>query len=161
MHDRDDTKKIRIDNGHIDSSVVIFPVFKYLNMYVPKSTMGVVYPLKVPSTALMTYLEIFKFTRISVHRYRLNIISFTWRFQITVFVALSAGKVKSTLNLYLVVIFLACVCHCITASFSGFSFSTNLTITIVELHPLSNRIQKFLNLYLPFLLFIQPCIIEE
>ena len=35
-------------------SGVIFPVFKTLNIHVPKSTMGVVDPLKGPSSASMT-----------------------------------------------------------------------------------------------------------
>ena len=51
------------------------------------------------------------------------------------------------------------VCHCITAYFPGFNFSTSLIITIVELHTLSNRIWKFLNFALPFIVFIHPCII--
>ena len=52
--------------------------------------------------------------------------------------------------------FLAWVCHCITAYFSGFSFWTSLLIENVELHLLSNRIQKFLNFTLPFIVLIHP-----
>ena len=40
-----------------DYSVVNLPVFKSLNVYVPKSSMGSVEPLKGPSPAPMTCLE--------------------------------------------------------------------------------------------------------
>ena len=39
--------------------------------------------------------------------------------------------------------------------------SISLTIIIVELHTLSNRIRKFLNFALPFGVFIHPCRIGE
>ena len=54
-------------------------------------------------------------------------------------------------------IFVACVCYYITASLLGLIFSTSLHITIVELHPLSNRVWKFFNFALPFLVLIHPC----
>ena len=40
---------------------VIYPVFKSLNIYLPKSTTGVVDPLKGPSSASMTCSENFRF----------------------------------------------------------------------------------------------------
>ena len=148
----------------IDSSGEIFPVFKYLNTYVPKSTMGVVYSLKFPSSALMTYSDNYIFNPNYFNRSRPKIISYlpleelsTWHFHVTTLVALSAGKVKSTLNLRLVVIFPACLCHYIGEYFSGSSFFTRLPITIVEVHPLSNKMQTFLNFALPFIVFIHSC----
>ena len=47
-----------------NSSGVISPVFKYLNIYVLKLTMGVVDPLKGPSSASMTCSENFKLNAI-------------------------------------------------------------------------------------------------
>ena len=150
-----------------DSSGVILPIFKSLNIYVPKSTMGVVDLLKGPSSASMKWSDNFWFNHNSVNRYLPKIISYlplaessTWKFHVTTFVVLSAGKLKYTLTLILVVIFPVCVLHCIEAYFYR-PFFTSLTITIVELHPLSNKMQKFLNLALPFLVFIHPCRIRE
>ena len=126
--------------------------------------MGVVDPLKGPSSASMTCPENFRFDTNPVHRCRPNIISYlpltdssTWQFYVMKFVTLSAGKVKYTLTLLLVVIFPACVIHCIRAFSYRPNFFTSLPITIVELHPLSNKIQKHFNLALPLLVFIHPC----
>ena len=107
-----------------DSSGVIFPVLKYLNGYVPESTMGVVDPLKGPSSSLMTWSDNFKFNsnydNISFPKiilYPPLAESSTWHFHVTKFVTLSAGKVKSASTLILLVILPAYVCHCITAYF--------------------------------------------
>ena len=97
-------------------SGVIFSVIKYLNIYVPRSTMYVVYPLKFPSYALMTCSESFKFNPNFLNRSCPQIISYLplaessrWHFHVTTLVVLCAVKVKSTLTLILVVIFQACV----------------------------------------------------
>ena len=74
---------------------------------------------------------------------------------------LSTGMVKYTLTLRLVVIFPACVGYRIGVYFSVDGFKTSLTITTVELHPLSNKIQKFLNFALPLLVFIHTCRMGE
>ena len=136
-----------------------------MNSYVPKSTMGVVYSLKGASSDLMASSENFKLNGNYVNRSRPKIISYllladfpTWHLHVTTFFALSIGKMKYTSTLRLVVIFPACVCHCITAYFSIRSFSNRLPIKIVELHPLSNRIRKFLNFTLPLPVFIHTCI---
>ena len=107
----------------------VFPVFKILNIYVPKSTMGVVDALKSPSSASMTCLENFEFNLNYVKIFRPKIISYlpladssTWHFHAMPFSMLSVGKAKSTLTLRLVVILPACMCHCIRASFSGANF---------------------------------------
>ena len=120
--------------------------------------MGVVDPLKGKSSALMTFSENFRFNPNYIDRYRTKIISYlplaessTWQFHVTKFVALSASKVKSILTLKSVVIFPACVFHCIGVSSCRPNFFTSLPIAIVELHPLSNRMRKFLNLALPFI----------
>ena len=143
---------------------VIPPVFKYLNIYVPKSTMVVLDPFKGSSYASVTCSENFRFNTNSINRYHPNIILYlllaelsTWKFHVTTSVALSAGKVKSILTLILVVIFPAYVFHCIWVSFSGRGFSIVLIIKIVELYPLSNGMQKCFNFFLPFLVFIHPC----
>ena len=127
-----------------------FPVFKSLNKYVPKSTKILVYPLNGPSSALMTLSENYIFNPNHVDRSRPKIISYlplsesyTWQLHVATFVALSAGKVKSIWTLRLLVIFLACVLHCIGLSFSGYRFSIRLSITIVELNPLSSIIWNF------------------
>ena len=100
--------------------------------------MGIVDPLKGPLSDSMTCSEDFKFNYNYVNRSLPKIIlylplaeSSTQHFHITTFVALSAGKVKSTLTLILVVIFPSCVCHCIMAYFSRHIFSASLPITIV------------------------------
>ena len=143
-------------------------VFKCLNIYLPKSTMGIVDPLKGPPSDSMTCSDNFILNHNSVNISGPKIISYipladssTLHFHITTFAELSVGKVKYTLTLRLVVIFPACVCHYITIYFSGCSFSTSLYITIMELYPLSNRIWKLLNSDLPFLIFIHPCRIGE
>ena len=73
------------------------------------------------------------------------------------FLSLSSGKVNSILIFKWVVILPAWVCHCSIASFLGVSLFISLTIIIVELHPLSNSILNFLNLALPFCIYIHPC----
>ena len=147
---------------------IIFSAYKYLNTDVPKSNMVVVYPLKVPSLYLMMCSEYFKFDINYVNRSLPKIISYLpladsyqWHFHVTTFSVLSVGKVKYTLTVWLVVMFPAYVCHCVTEYYSVFSFSTSLTITIVELYPLSNSIKDSLNLYLPILVSIHLSIIGE
>ena len=139
-----------------------------LNSYVPRSTMVAVDPLKGPSSDLMTCSENFRFNHNYVNRSLPKIISYltladssTWKFRITIFVALSWGKVKYILTLWLVVILPGYMCHCITAHFLGLIFSISLLIIIMELHPLSNRIREFLIFDLPFCVFIHPCRIGE
>ena len=97
-------------------SDVIFSVIKYLNTYVPRSTMYVLYPLKCPSYALMTCSESLNLILIFVNSSCPQIISYLplaessrWHFHVTTLVVLCAVKVKSTLTLILVVIFQACV----------------------------------------------------
>ena len=143
-------------------------MFKSLNIYAPKSTIGDVDPIKGPSYASMTCSENFTFNTNSIYRSLPKIISYLplaesskLHFHVMTFVVLSTGKVKSILTLKLVVMFPACVCHCIAASFWGHSFSTSLCITIVELHPVSKIIRKFLNFVLHFLVFIHPCRIPQ
>ena len=82
---------------------VIFSIFKSLNIHVLKSTMGVVDPLKFPSSNSMTYSENLNFNPNYFNRYHPNIISYLLlvessmsHFHVTTFVALSVGKVKST-----------------------------------------------------------------
>ena len=57
-----------------DSSGVIFSVFKYLNIYIPKPTMDIVDPLKGPSPASMTCSDNFEFNPNAVNIPRLKII---------------------------------------------------------------------------------------
>ena len=111
--------------------------------------MGVVAPIKGPSSALMTCSGNFIFDPNYVNRYHPKIISYlplvdssTGYLHVTAFVALSAGKVKSTLTLMSVVIFLSCLCYCIGAYLASFfvdSFWTSLPNTIIKLHPLYNK----------------------
>ena len=130
--------------------------------------MVIVYLLKGPSSASMIWSDNFKLNPNSFNKYRPKIISHlpltelsTWIFHVMTFVALSAGKLKSTLTLRLVVILPDCVGHYIIPSVSECSFSTSLPITFMELHPLSNSIRKLLNFALPLLVFIHPCRIGE
>ena len=74
--------------------------------------MDVLDPLKGSPSALMTCSENVRFNHNYVDRYRFNIISYipladsyTWKFHVTTFVALSADKVKYILTLRLVMIF--------------------------------------------------------
>ena len=57
-------------------SGLIFPVFKSLNMYVPKSTIGAIDHIKEPSSALITLSEDFIFNTNSFNRYLPNIMSY-------------------------------------------------------------------------------------
>ena len=144
------------------------PVFKSLNTSALKSTIGSISPIKGPSYASMTCLEIFRFISNYVNRFLPKIMSYlpladssTWHFHVTTLVTISAGKISSTSTLWLIVMFPVYVFHCITAYVSGHSFWTSLLMSIVELHPLSHRIRNFLNFTLPFLVFINLCIIGE
>ena len=112
--------------------------------------MGVLYPLKGPSSASMTCSDNFKLNPNYVNRSCPKIISYlpladssTLYFHVTTFVSLSTIKVKYTLTLRLGVIFPACMCHCTGESFSGARVFTRLPITIVEIHQLSNNTRKF------------------
>ena len=130
--------------------------------------MGVVDPLKDPSSAPMTWSDNFKFNPNYVNRSCPKNISClplvessAWNFHVMTFSTLSAGKVKSTLTLRLEVISPQYLCHCITAYFSLLIFSTSLLIIIFGLYPLSNRMWKFLNFALTFLVLIHQCRIGE
>ena len=57
-------------------SGVIYPVFKSLNSYVPRSTMSAVDPLKVPSSVLITCSDHFEFNPNYVNTSLPNIISY-------------------------------------------------------------------------------------
>ena len=110
----------------------------------------------------------FEFNPNSVYIYLPKIISYlplaessTWHFHATIFFALSSGKVKSISTLILVVILPDCMCHYSIAYFLGTDLFTSLTITTVKLYPIYNRIRKFINFALPFLVFIHPCRIGE
>ena len=72
------------------------------------------------------------------------------------FVVQNSGRVESILTFVLVVILPVCVFHCITASSLGLSFLIGLLITIVDLHPIYNKIQKFVKFALLQHVFINP-----
>ena len=112
-----------------DSSGVIFPVLKYFNSCVPKSTMDSVNHLKGPSSVLMTWFDNFRFNHNSVKKFFLRIKSYlplakssTWHFYVTTFVAITSGRLNSTSTLMLVVILTAYMCHCITSCFKRYFF---------------------------------------
>ena len=146
---------------------VFLPVFKFINPYLPKSTMVTVHVLNGPQTPSMTWQKSFKFYPNAVNTFLTNIISdlilaesSTWLFHITNFATLNWGKVKSTL------IFL------ISCNISHLHFllvhwififeidNVRLIITIMELQKLSNKI-PFFYLFTPLRIFIKPCRIEE
>ena len=83
--------------------------------------------------------------------------SYIWKFHVTIFAALSLGKIKSILTFRLVAILPACWFHCISESSFESSFVVSLPVTIVDLHPLSNNIQNILKLDVPFYVFIHLC----
>ena len=131
-----------------NSSGVIYPVSKSVNLYVPRSTMGSVYPLKYPLYPPMAWLDHFLFNPNYINRYLPNIISYiplaessTWHFHVTIFFTLSSGKVNSIVTFELIVILPVFLFRSITASFLG-QFFFCLPNLIVELHPLYNIIQK-------------------
>ena len=66
----------------------------------------------------------------------------TWKYHVTISIALNLGKVKYISTFYLVVIFTACVFQCIKTSSFILIFFISLLITIVELYPLYINIQK-------------------
>ena len=83
--------------------------------------MGDVYPLKVPSSASMTWSDSYRFNPRAVNRSLPNIIPYiplaessTWHFHVEISVAISSGKVNYIYTFLLVVILPTCVCHCIT-----------------------------------------------
>ena len=80
---------------------------------------------------------------------------------VTILVSLNSGKQKSTFTFFEVMNFPAWVSHIFFSVSFDLSFDVRLTITIVELLPLSNRIQKFLNYALSLQVFIHPCRIGE
>ena len=130
--------------------------------------MGAVKPLKGSSSDSMTWSDSYKFNANYVYKYLCkNILYLTLvhssplYFHVTSLVVLIWDKVKSFSTLGSVVIFPAFVYHCITESFLLCSFPTRLPITIVEICPLYNRIRKFLNLDLPFFVFIRTCRIGD
>ena len=67
----------------------------------------------------------------------------TWHLHVTIFFALNSGNQKSTFTFFEFVTFLAWVSHVVSTVSFDLSFDVSLPITIVELIPLSNRIQKF------------------
>ena len=130
--------------------------------------MGAVTPLKGKSSASMTRSNFFRFNHKYINISLPNIMSYlrllessTWTFPVTFFLATISGRIKSILNFRLVVIIRAFMCHWITAFYLGVSFFIRFTITIVELHPLYNRVWKLLNFALHFLVFIHLFIIRE
>ena len=132
------------------------------------STIGAEHPLCGPSLPCMVFSENFRSSPSVVSSSLPSIISYlpvvdssTWHFHVMIFVALNSGKQKSMFNLFEVVNFPAWFSHIVSTVSSDLSFDVSLSITIVELPPLSNRIQKFLNFAFTLRVFIQPCRIDE
>ena len=130
--------------------------------------MGVVDPLKGPSYTSMTCSDNFIFNPNYVNRFRTKIMSYlpleessTWKFQVTIFIALILFKVENILTFILVVILTPVYAFLSQHIFLGLIFSIRILVTIVELHPLSNNIRKLLNFALPFCVFVHPCTIGE
>ena len=107
---------------------------------------GAVDPLKRSSSASITWSYSFRFELKAVNRYLPQIMSYlsltessTWKFHVTISVALSSNKAKFILTFRLLVILTACVCHCIPSSYFGLSFLMSLNIRTMKLHPISNK----------------------
>ena len=137
-------------------------------MYILWSTMGEINPFKGPSYASMKCSENFILDPNYVNRSLPKIISYlplaeshTWQFLVTIFIALSSGKVKYIINFMLVLVLPACVRHCISTYSLGVSFSISLLVKIVELYLIFNQIWKFLVFSLPFSVFAHPCRIVD
>ena len=80
-----------------------------------------------------------------------------WNFHVTIFVALKSGRQKLMFTLFEAVNVSDWVSHVFSAVSFVLSFDVSLPVTIVELLPLSNIIQKFLNSALPLRVFMQTC----
>ena len=130
--------------------------------------MGSKHPSYVPSPPIMMFPENLISSPSAVNRSLPRIISYlllvelsTWHFHDTILVALNSGKQNSMFAFCEVVNFPAWVSHVVSVEFFGLNFYVSLPITVVELLPLSNRIRKSWNNYLPLQVFIQTCSIVE
>ena len=127
------------------------------------SNIGAEHPSYGPLPLFMTWLENLRYNPVVVSKYLPMITSYllfvessTWHFHITILVAIKFRKHNSTFTFFEVVKFPDWVSHVvITVSFYS-SFDISLTITSVEVLPLSNMIQKFLNFALPIRVSIHP-----
>ena len=129
-----------------NSSGVMFPVFKFLDSYVTRSSMDTIEHLKVYHLILW-HVENFGFIPNGVNISLPNIMSYLpiaessiWWFHVKVFFVISSDKSKSSLIFRYVVILIAFMFHCTIESFSGLIVYIGLFITFVELYSLSNKI---------------------
>ena len=109
------------------------------------STIGTEHPSYGNYSLIMTLSENLRSSPNVVSSYLSRIISYiplvdllTWHFHVTIFVSLNSGKQTSTFTFFEVVNFQAWVSHIIFAVSFDLNFDVSLTITIVELIPLSN-----------------------
>ena len=130
--------------------------------------MGAEHPLYGPYPPSMTFSENLRFSTSAVSSSLPRIISYIplvdlsmCHFHVTICVALNSGKQKSTFTFFEVVNFPAWVFHVVFYDYFVLDFEISLPITIFEMIPLSNSIQKNLNFALPLQVFIQPCNIGE
>ena len=132
------------------------------------STIDAENPFYVPSPPIITFSKNLKSSNSAVIRSLPRIISYlpfldfsTGHLHATIFVSLKSSKEKYTFPFFEVVNFLDWVSHIVFAAYFDLTFDVSLTITIVEMLPLSNIIQKFLNFSLPLHVFIHPFRIGE
>ena len=132
------------------------------------SNIGAEHPSYGNSPPIMTLSENLRSSPNVVSRYLPRIIlylpladSSKWNFHVTIFVSLNYGKQTYTFTFFEVVNFLAWVYHIFFAASFDLNFDVSLTITIVELIPLSNIIRKFLNFAFVLQVFIHPWRIGE
>ena len=126
------------------------------------------HPSCVPSPLIITLSENLICSPSEVSRslpkimsYLLSSDSSTWHFRVTVFVALSYGRQKSTFAFFGVVNFLYWVSHVVCYSSFALSCDIILSTTIVEILPLFKIIWNIFNFAFPLQVFIQLCRIGE
>ena len=93
--------------------------------------------------------------------YLIFVDSSTWNFHVTILFALNYGRHKSTVAISLIVNLPAWFCHVAVEKFLYLFFDVRLFITVVEVLPLYNTIQKFLIFDFPLHAFVHPCKIGE
>ena len=133
------------------------------------STICAEHPSCVPPPPIMMFSEknqsstsVVRRSVSSIISYILSSLVFTWHIHETILVALNYGRHKSTFTFFEVLKLPAWISHVVIYDdFFCLSFDASLTITIVKLLQLSNRIWTFLHFAFPLQVFIEPCSIVE
>ena len=155
---------------HINKGLLWLNYFfvKGLKLYLLTSTTAAYHPLYGFSLLMVMFLINTRSSPSPVGKSLPKIMAYlfllelsTWHFHDTILVALNSGRQKSTFVILEVMKFSAWISHVAVADYFCLIFDVRLPITIVEIHLLSHKIQKFLNLAFLPQVFKKTCRIGE